>query len=214
MRASLSIAFALGLLLSSSLHADSVSFSHTVSKIGAGIPEIEPPLDSDIHRFFVTTDADILSIHSIRITDSSGQPLDTLYHHALGDPMNAEPGNPALVPAFPGLQYDSWVTTPGVTTRMFADLPGDGQTAFGDISNDGPQNNFVFAQFTVPGGTAINFQGVVSILSTDNPGQMYDAPFSFVSPLVPEPAAVSLASMALLGLLIMRPRRSASNPAA
>jgi hypothetical protein len=160
------------------------------------------PAGGKVFQWRVTTDGDILSINNVKITLDPGV---SLYNNTFGDASNANPGNPALVLAFPPLAADSWITTPSPTTsRLGPDLPGDGTTTFGDTSNDGAQTNFVFAQLTVPQGAKGKFQGRVSIAGgggTTVFSQEFDLPIG-----VPEPTTVALAGMGLIGFVALRRR--------
>jgi hypothetical protein len=168
-------------------------------------PTATPPLNGDVWQFQVTTDGDILSIGNVLIAIPAGA---TLYNHPFGDSANANPGNPALIAVFPSLDVDSWITTPGVTTRLGADLPGDGITTFGDLTNDGPQSNFIFAQLTVPHGVRFSFFGVVSIASSTT-GSEFTRPFAFVPALEPEPTTFCMAGLSFIGFIATSRRRKA-----
>jgi hypothetical protein len=182
--------------------ADLVTFNTSVRKVtpaeaNAGVAGGgSAPLNGDVYQFAVTTDADILSVNQVLISLSGGA---TLYHNAFGDAANANEGQPALIPVFPALGVDSWINTPGNTVRLGADLPGDGVTTFGDLQNDGPVTNFIFAQLTVPEGTQGSFSGRISIPSTNNPGAIFNQPFSFQ--FIPEPSAFVMAGVGMAGAL-------------
>jgi hypothetical protein len=162
------------------------------------------PQGSTVWTFTVTTDSDILAFENIKIEPLVGS--GAMYHNPFGDPANANKPNPALIPAFPTLADDSWFDTPGTTSRLGADLPGDGFTTFGDLDNDGPQNNFVFAQLTLP-PTFIQglMTGRIAINSTTSPGTPYSQDFRIVFP-IPEPASASLCGIAALALAAVRRR--------
>jgi hypothetical protein len=208
--ASIAVVFA---TVAANSFADVVTFSSmsravAAGEVGSAAGGGAAPADGKVNMFFVTTDTDILSVGNVKITLPNGV---TLYNNTFGDGGNAEPGNSALIPTFPSLGVDSWVTTPGTTSRLGADLPGDGTTTFGDLTNDGPQSNFKFAQLTMgalPQGQKGTFTGVVSIASTVTPGSSVDVPFNFTIG-VPEPATLGLAGMSIVGLLAASRRRMA-----
>jgi hypothetical protein len=162
------------------------------------------PQGSKVWTFTVTTDSDILAFENIKIEPLVGS--GAMYHNPFGDPANANKPNPALIPAFPSLGDDSWFDTPGNTSRLGADLPGDGLTTFGDLDDNGPQVDFVFAQLTLP---PTFLQGVmtgrIAINSTASPGTPYSQDFRIVFP-VPEPAGALLAIVAAMPLAIRRKR--------
>jgi hypothetical protein len=180
-------------------HADLIAVSQVFGPEGAGAPtkHVPPPppsadgapINGDVWQFKATTDGDILSVNNVLITIHFPA-VATLYNHPFGDPSNAEPGNPALIAVFPSLDVDSWITTPGATVRLGPDLPGDGTTTFGDLTSDGPQSEFIFAQLTFPHGTVFDFAGRVSIASQTQ-GNVFSQSFHFSN--VPEPAACWLA---------------------
>jgi hypothetical protein len=158
-----------------------------------------------VHQFFVTTDADILVIDEVRIFTFGNEPLTNMFNSGPPFASNSDPPNPIFVSLWPALGADSWVTTPGITARAGADLPGDGSTAFFDTSNDGPQTNFQFAQITVPEGTLFGFSGRITIASTLSSGTPYTVPFYF--PIWPEPSSLTIAGLASLGLVSLARRR-------
>jgi hypothetical protein len=163
------------------------------------------PPNGDVYQFRVTTDGDILSVNQVQIVLQGGV---SLYNHPFGDPANAEPGHPGLVALFPSLAADSWITTPGLTQRLGADLPGDGQTAYGDLTDDGPQQDFIFAQLTLPDSGLFRFTARITIASKDNPGEAFVVPYSFAPFLdVPEPSTAILAGAGLVGLAAVAIRK-------
>ena len=68
---------------------------------------------------------------------------------------------------FPGLSADTYVTTPGETAVLGGGLPADGDDTFGDVSDDGPQTDFQFAQMTFPSGGGVSFSGEIAIAGSD-----------------------------------------------
>lgn len=157
------------------------------------------PAGGNVFQFLVSTDGDILSVSQIKVTLAQGA---SLYNNAFGDSQNAEPGQPVLIPTFPALGVDSWITTPGSTLQLGPELPGDGDlTTFGDLTNDGPQDHFMFAQLTTPAGAFRSFTGRVSIAGVGN--QVYSVPFAF---FIPEPTATATGFIGICCLLAVRRR--------
>lgn len=170
----------------------------TPAEIAAGVPA-----DAQIRKYFITTDSDILAFENLSITKNP--PTSVLYQHPFGDERNANPPNPALVALFPALSADSWFDTPGLTSRLGADLPGDGNTTFGDLENNGPQTKFQFAQLTYsPAAVNVSLSLRVAINSTTNPGTPYSQNFLLQDALtgpvlcIPEPTSWALAAAALI----------------
>jgi hypothetical protein len=162
------------------------------------------PAPSLTYQFLATTDGDILSIDNIEITTA---PPTALYQHPFGDPSNANPPTLGLDAVFPSIVSDSWFDTPGASSRLGPDLPGDGTTTFGDLSNDGPQADFIFAQLTFPLPVSWSVSGRVSIAGGGGT-TVYNQPFNFV--FVPEPASASVAAIGL-SAYCMRSRRGRNN---
>lgn len=197
-------------LVAAQAQANTVSFSQSSRKVTAAEAGGNAgtggaaPTNGDVYTFRVTTDSDIVSVNQVAITFSQGGPL---FNNTFGDGSNAAPPNPALVGAFPSLGADSYIDTPGTpTSRLGADLPGDGATTFGDLTNDGAQSNFVFAQLTVPFGTVGKFNGRISIADTTSPGNAFVVPFS-LDIGIPEPSTMVMAGLGLIGAVALRRRQ-------
>ena len=141
----------------------------------------------------VSSSSDILRIGNVRI-QAGAHP----YNSAVG--MDNEPPNPLFLPVFPSLGADSWISTPGATAVAgnTVDPLGTDDNSWFDTINDGPQNNFLFAQLTLPPGT-FTFQGVVSVLGDTGDPEVH--PFFFP---IPEPAGATLVGLALACLGIRR----------
>jgi hypothetical protein len=199
MRGGAAIAFSMAALaFAQSANAASVTFGDvryrypTHAEIAGGVP-----VDAKIRNFFLTTDADIISIGFLRI-DTNG----TIYQHPGGS--NAEPPNPLLIPFLPALAADSWITTPGLTSILGVDMPGDGtaNSAWGDLQNTGPVANFRFARLTIsPASANYSFDFEVTIATPAGPASFTPFLEDFASEiLVPELASLGLSGIAFFGL--------------
>lgn len=151
-----------------------------------------------IYDFFVTTDADILSIGNVLI-DSTNPPFSV-------DPpfgSNTRPPDPIFIDLNRALELDSWITTPGDTSRLGPDLnETDGTTTFGDLSNDGPQDMFHFARLTFPENTTATINLRVTVAGASGPES-----FGFFG-CIPEPS--SLVLVQLFAVCVVLSRRQAS----
>ena len=112
-------------------------------------------------------------------------PCETPFCSKFSSPPQ-DPCFTCLFPPTPAELVDTFVTTPGSTSFLGADFPGDGTTTtMGDLSNDGPQNHFQFARVTVSNGATGLFSGKITVAGSTGPE---DFPFSFVLG-VPEPTS-------------------------
>jgi hypothetical protein len=169
-------------------------------------------LQSQILMYFVTTDADILSVNQVLVTLTGG----SLYQVPAPFGSNTEPPDPLFVSLVnPSLAADSWISTPGATSRLGGDLPGDGTGSWGDLTNDGPQTNFKFAQLTIPAfssGARATFTCRISLAGANGPEVFSFVPFpeDFPRPpfpTLPEPGSASLFALSVIGLASFRRRR-------
>jgi hypothetical protein len=151
-------------------------------------------LGSQIVSFYVTTDADILSVNQVRVVLSSGA---TLFQVSAPFGSDLTPPDEVFIAFNPSLAADSWINTPGSTSRLGTNLPGDGTGSWGDLTNDGPQSYFQIARLTVPANATGRFEGRVSVAGVNGP-EAY--PFAWV----PEPASSGLLAVALIALARFR----------
>jgi hypothetical protein len=157
-------------------------------------------LESQIAKFFVQTDADILSVNQVLVTFTGGA---SLYQVAAPFGSNTEAPDPAFLAFNASLAADSWISTPGATSRLGGDLPGDGTGSWGDLTNDCAQNSFHFATLTIPSfasGARATFTGRISLAGDAGP-----EPKPFVLH-IPEPTSLGLIATSLLGLAGFRRR--------
>jgi hypothetical protein len=176
------------------VHISLTSSQPTSEAVAGGVPA-----SLFILGWFATTDADIVAIDQVRVTLERG----VLYQSLLGS--NVEPPNPVIAAAFPSLTADSWITTPGPTVLIGADLPSDGLGTWADLTEDGQQTNFKFAQLTV--GSAGVFSGRFLFNGPSGPEAIpFDIPF------LPEPSGGLLAAMAVCGLARVRRTQDERSP--
>ncbi len=184
---SLTIALAGGVSLSVAAPGSAIFESSkrlpTAAEIADGVPGA-----SRVHEFFVTTTNDIVAVEEVNVAAPP-------YQHPQGNDYDEFP--PSLFAMHPGLGADSWITTPGNTIVFngFA-FPN---SLWGDLSDDGPVNHFMFAQLTAVGNGP--FSGRVA-LNVGGSSQIEEFPFAFA--LTPEPASFSLAGVAAAGLITAR----------
>ena len=148
--------------------------------------QAEPTLGSKtIFEFFVTSDADVLSVDNVEITGS-------LFQVPFGS--DVEPPLPAFLPVFPHLSADSWITTPGATSVAGGGFANP-LSAWFDVSNDGPVSDFMFARLTVPTAEKLDFtfRGRMSVAGDTG---VENFRFFFLV-AIPEPSAALMTAVAL-----------------
>jgi hypothetical protein len=174
-----------------------VTFFTEFSNPSAAAVAAGAPVDGVI-KFFLTSNADIVSINNVVITTDGG----TIFQVPPPFGSNVEPPGPLSVSANPELEADSWITTPGATSLLGPDMPGDGTSTWSDLTDDGPQTNFHFAQITVPGHGGVSFRGRVAL---NDSGNIENVEFNLVR--FPEPSSMVLLALGSLNLLGAARRR-------
>lgn len=176
---------AIVVLAAQSGYAATVTFNYSRRAPTIEEQQSEPTLSAmAVHEFFVTSDADILSVNNVEISG-------TLYQ----DPLGTDTGAP--IPPFteliPSLGADSWITTPGNTSTAGGGFSNPRSSWF-DSSNDGAVTHFMFARLTSP--NLRSFSGRVSVAGATSVEN-----FEFAAPIVPEPASMAMAGMGLIGMI-------------
>jgi hypothetical protein len=125
------------------------------------------PSGALVSNFYATADADILSV----VTSFH---LPVFKHRAADDhsPVDTE-----LAAMFPGLRASSYLDTPGDTLRLGGGWTSEGEKVWGDLSNDGPQKDFLFGRLTT--SEAGTFSG---FLAMRGEWTYVNVPFSFDLP--------------------------------
>jgi hypothetical protein len=167
-----------------------VSRSVTTAEAAGGAPS-----GGMVHDFRLTADADLLTLKAdINVS---------LYQHPYASD-NAAP-NPALVAVYPAAGADSFLRLPSNTVMLGGGFTGPGtEHAWGDLSNDGPQNNFLFGQLTTTQvGT---FSGYFALRGTTTYIQI---PFSLS---LPGPSGPLTESLSVSGVEQMQSTMSLAQP--
>jgi hypothetical protein len=194
------LAVALVGLFAAGVNAATVSTSWSVGPPSAAAQAAGVPANMGINVYKVTTDADILSVNQVVANLNGG----TLFQVAPPFGSDTEAPDPAFLALNRALEADSWITTPGATSRLGggSGFPGDGTGTWGDLTNDGPQNNFTFATLSMPQTFQGTFVGRISVAGATGPEV-----FEFTLPInIPEPGTAGLAGFGLLALGVIRRR--------
>jgi hypothetical protein len=136
----------------------------TGEEMAAGVPE------GYVHEFFVTSSTDVIGMRDVKLDIP-------VYQHRFGVDYRAPTAKGLLI--FSGMSADSFVDTPGSTqvSGGFATKLGDADASWYDRTNDGPQDEFLFARLTV--GETGHFSGAVWVAGSEGPVEL---PFDFVLP--------------------------------
>jgi hypothetical protein len=138
----------------------------TSEEIAGGAPE------GYVHEFFVTSSTDVLGIRDVGLTVPA-------YQHRFGGADYRAP-NAKILMMFPGVPANSFVDTPG-PTRVLGSFPaasgGEDAASWYDQTNDGPQDEFLFARLTVD--ETGYFSGAIGVSGPNGPVEL---PFNFVLP--------------------------------
>ncbi len=106
----------------------------TIAEFVAGAPA-----GGVVHDFFITTQSDLLSISGITIDAP-------LYQHQWGS--NHRPSATALVDQDASVGVNSFIQMPGDTLVLGGGFNGGAGSLWGDLSDDGAQQDFLFARLT------------------------------------------------------------------
>ncbi len=187
------------LAFATAAQAGSIDVTRMITRVSTEAAAAGAPQNGVTGMFSVTTDGDILSVNNVMIELPAGV---SLYNNTTFG-SNVEPPNPALIPIARDLEADSWISTPGATSLLGPDFPGDGTSTWGDLVDSGPQSNFKFATLSMPAQAKGWFNFRVSIADPTAEGGIYTESFRLA---IPEPASAGLLGMSLLGLASLRRR--------
>jgi hypothetical protein len=149
--------------------AANVTLTRVSRPVSAAEAAAGAPLGGFVHDFFATSSTDILSVMDVAIEAP-------LFTSTLGV-QNAAP-NPALSALSPAIGAHSYIAMPGDTIVLGGGFDGPrGLPTWGDLSNDGPQDSFLFARLTV--GQTGTFSGSLTVKGYDN---FVALPFQFTLP--------------------------------
>jgi hypothetical protein len=129
------------------------------------------PAGAVVNDFRLTTDADVLCVCNVDITSP-------LYQHALGKDDGAWPQE--LIDTQPAVGADSFIQAPGSTVVLGGGFSGGKDSLWGDLSNDGPQTDFLFSRLTTTETGA--FTGAISLRTTATSDGYIMVPFTMSLP--------------------------------
>lgn len=126
------------------------------------------PADGMVHDFYATSNADLITLLA-----NVNVPV---YRHPYADDHSAP--DPQLVTMYPAVGANSFFRFPSSTIVLGGGLNGIGpEIVWADLSNDGPQTNFLFGRLTT--NQVGSFSGMFAIRG----GATYlEVPFSFSLP--------------------------------
>jgi hypothetical protein len=157
-------------LAASPAFAASVTLSRETRPVTAAEIAGGAPIGGFVHDFFVTSSTDLLSVGQVAVTAP-------LFQHTLGSDVGAPTGGALL--ASTSLSADSFITLPGQTSSVGGGFDGSpGDHAWFDASDDGPQQDALWARLTTMGQTG-EFSGRVSVRGYD---AVVSLPFCFSLP--------------------------------
>jgi hypothetical protein len=157
-------------LAASPAFAASVTLSRETRPVTAAEIAGGAPIGGFVHDFFVTSSTDLLSVGQVAVTAP-------LFQHTLGSDVGAPTGGGLL--ASTSLSADSFITLPGQTSSIGGGFDGSpGDHAWFDASDDGPQQDALWARLTTIGQTG-EFSGRVSVRGYD---AVVSLPFCFALP--------------------------------
>lgn len=189
-------------LLPVAAQAATVEFSVSTSPVSAEAEAAGAPAGGTIFDYFVTTDADILSVDQVLVDVSGGS------FFQVPPPFGSDtvPPDPAFLALNRALEADSWITTPGSTNLLGPGLDmTDGTSTFGDLSNDGLQTDFHFARFGMPPDTTGTFSARVTVAGASGPESFplsvdLEVVPDVLVPNVPDGSEISFLSACIRGI--------------
>ncbi|MEM6505636.1 MAG: PEP-CTERM sorting domain-containing protein [Planctomycetota bacterium] len=179
-------------LASAAVVTNIVTRDVTSEEIGDGAPD-----GGTVIQFFLDSTADILSVNDVSFVLTEG----AFYQSNFGED-DAAP-NPGFIGTFPALGADTFITTPGGTSILpgFVTTTSEFSGTWGDLTDDGAQDGFLFAQFTTTADAVGTYSFDIAFAGAQGPEEQS---FSGAIP-IPEPSSLALISLG--GLLIARRKR-------
>lgn len=197
-----------------------VTFSSSFASVSADAITDRSILDGAVTFFFeITTQAagivngDILLFDAIFESAVGVNQLGGWFNDANG--LDTGPQAPNFQVAFAGLTADAWLRTPMSTgsagAATFEDLGDDDFVTHNDSINNGPQTDFMFAQFTlIPDASGVaegTFRGQVQVGTDAGVPVRENFEFNLSIAPVPEPGSISLLMTALISMGLLRRRK-------